>query len=534
MPKAPSSRRQKREQRLRDIKTQHGLPPSLSKQPSLSEKILEKNFAANLTRQMRDVLPPIDENPEAFEQFSEAPLEKQMEAVTQVMAHHGISGGGQKGGAPSEVINGFVTQYIKPAWQTAVDSTTHAKDYVKDIALNYMDQIRTLAAEAGLGGVVPQQNLHSIIYGLTVLAAAWNMGLIQMIPGLTLYLINMLSSIATTAAALPKNLMFQNALTKITAVAAAYRYRGIPIGAYGVISSAVAPVLTALYARGDQAFQDAFPDFGQNIAAGGAERLQALKQSLADAVDAGRDKLRTAVEAAQPGIAAIKGVGTAWRNYVNESIQTLIQGLVQAKTDIEAVRAYYTFLENVGRAAREQGVVIPPPPPETIQEIADLIGHVTETDPNVDNTNNLVTGAVAIGDLISDELNPENPIEADEAAALLLALGNIGGNVNVGPPDILDVAGLGPGAAAAAAAPAPINIGPPAGRLGGPLGGPLSDLGVADLGGGKALRRRRRRTAKKSHKKKHTKKHSKRKVHKGKSTKGKKGKNSKRHTKRRS
>ena len=101
-------------------------------------------------------------------------------------------GSGHKGGGLGDALQGAIKRYITPAWETARDSAYAGKNYVRDIALNYMDKIKTLASGAGLSGPNAQQNLQSILYGLAVLAAAWNMGLIQMVPGLTFQLINML------------------------------------------------------------------------------------------------------------------------------------------------------------------------------------------------------------------------------------------------------------------------------------------------------------------------------------------------------
>ena len=214
----------------------------------------------------------------------------------------------------------------------------------------------------------------------------------------------------------------------------------------------------------------------------------------------------------------MKGLGAAWRNYVNDSIQKLINGLAQAQTDMGAIRDYYTFLENLGQEAQRQGAAIPE---ETAEQIADLIVPIVPVEVTNDNINNLVAGAVVMGDVISDEMsNPENPISAEEAAALLLSLGKISNaNANV------NAANANANAANANAANANANAN--AANIS------RNNLNAAGLGGGKAHRRRHRKTAKKNYKKKHTKK---RKVHKGKSTKSKKSKKSKskKHTKKRS
>ena len=451
--------------------------PLIRRKSSLT---LTKDSAARLTQQMNEVLTAIPDDPDAFEIFSKKPLATQVTTIELSK----LAGGGQKGGGLSHAVRGFIVKYIEPAWNTAHTASVAGKNYVSNIAVNYMNQIQTLATGAGLSGPNAQQNLQSILYGLTVLAAAWNLGLIQMIPGAAFHFMNILGAMVTSLAAVPMNPMVQDILMKIAVFYTAYRYRDIPVGAYGVFSGATTPIFTAIYARGDQAFQEYFPHFGENMAAGAALQLQELKAALADKIQQSSDQLERVRAATQPAIDMIKGVGTVWRNYLNNSIQKLINGLAQAQSDMDAIREYYIFLENIGREAQEQGVEMPE---ETPAEIADLI----PLEVNNDNIrNNIVTGAIALGTVISDE----NDIDANEAAELLLALGNIGGNGNVG---------------AAAAAPNE-NI--------------VSISGI----GGKARRRRQRKTAKKSHKKKHTKKH---KAHKRKTTKGKK---SKRHTKRRS
>ena len=365
------------------------------------------------TEAMLEVM-KIMRDPIEFEKFSKKNLLGQMKVLgisTQEDEH--------KGGGPGLALQGVIWKYITPAWETARNRASAGKDYVRDIAVNYMNQIETVITGAGLSGPNAQQNLQSILYGLAVLAAAWNLGLIQAIPGLTLYLIDILSYIATTAAALPANPMIQNALLKIAAAAAAYRYRNIPLGAYGIFISAVTPIFTALYVRGDQAFQAAFPNFGDNIAAGGAAQLQELKESLGRSVETIKVRLQAAAAAAQPGIRAIKGVGEAWRNYVNESIKKFINGLELAQSDWDAIGAFYKFLQEVGEETPKEAEI----PEETVAQIADLIPPSIHMEDNIDVTN-VVTGAVVMGNVISAEMsNRENPISAEEAAALLLSLG---------------------------------------------------------------------------------------------------------------
>ena len=508
--------KEREDSRLRPLKR------PFTKTTSINLRTLKPEFAQELTDEMRSLLDAIPERPEAFEEFSKIDLADQMKAL-------GITTqeGGQKGGGLSGAIQGAVDIYITPAWTNIKQSGYDSSQYVKTIATNYMDKINTLVAEAGLSGPNAQQNLQSIVYGVAVLGAAWNLSLIQMIPGVTFQLIGILSFIATTAGELLANRMLQDVVLKMTAAAAVYRYQDIPIGAYGVFASTTAPIFTAIYARGDEAFQTAFPNFGQNIAAGGAAQLQGLKDLLRDKVEIGKAKLQKAVDATQPGIQAIKGLGAAWRVYLNNSIQTLIKGLAKAQTDAKRIHEYYKFLEDAGQVAQDMGghIVIQP---EDVAQIAGLIPPTIHVEP--DNINNLVAGAVAIGDIINDDEivdDDENPIvDDDEAAELLLALGNIA-------PENTDVA------PAPGAAPAPMVLNNPA-AVGAPGAAAAAAAAAAPEntyapGGGRALRRRRhRKTAKKSHKKRHTKKH---KAHKRKSTKGKKGKKgkkSKRHTKRRS
>ena len=512
--------------------------------------MLNRNFANSLTRQMRSVLGAIPDDPEAFKEFSKLPLEQQIKEFGTL----NLSSGGQKGGGPiqttQQIIKGVFKEYIQPAWKNIASRGEAIATTTNTIVTNYFSKLTDILSHAGIGNDLSEQHLANLLYGLAILATAYETGALAMVPGLTGQFMALLQHcIRMFPAIIPS----AGVMGAAVGVAALYRYQEFPLGVYGIFAAVSTPFFSAAWTIGDAEFRAGNPNFGENMQAGMAYQQAEWLNTMAYYRDAGKAAFDRILVKLQPATNLTRALIIGWDEYVKASIEQAIRGGRLFTDDVNAVTAYINFLHDIGAGIRPTTAEAEAAQQEAMAQIADLLG---PEGPPVDEQ--VVAGAMAMGigliEMDQGELNPDDEEQVaavTEATAALLAL-----TTKNHPPipadaidktveDLLNIADLGPETNmvldnGAAAAPAPNNQSrnnnnnynySTAFTGGKPV--TKNNLNAARLAGGRALRRRHRKTAKKSHKKKHTKRKA-YKIKSRKSTKGKKGKKSKRHTKQRS
>ena len=388
-------------------------------QESLDPRLLNEDAADNLTQQVLEKIPALN-NDDGFEEFTQQTLKLQLDTLKSV---HEINvtitklseevRGQLKGGGPIEdfknIFRGFIYTVFSERIRSISKKVKTRRDYVTEFCKSYFDKLKSIVDTDNYD----PENLAQLIYGLSAISAVYYSGLMDYTLLFANYILPILINVPYQILPILKSVLsFTPACLGATAL---YRYRSIPMGAYGVYSSITSPVLTALWREGDQTIQRLFPELSQTSKDMLKDQLNAFQATKEQIMNKFKELYNTTSASMKPLIDALKRQKTNWHNATINAIKEMIKGGKLLRKDVNDVVSYITFLKNVGENVRSRVNK------ESNASIADLL-------PSDDD---VALGAAIIGILHNDI---DTQITAEDAATTLLLLSN--SSENISPPEI--------------------------------------------------------------------------------------------------